>query len=204
MRNLTAISLAIIIIFSGCIGVPFVDPPPQDEPAPVKVVNNDTMTTTFEIIVIPVGNNLTIHLENGNEFNMTIRPGSGTQIESAENPSIKIEYPDSARHHGTYTLEPGEENLSHVENVAPTEAIVVLVYNEEEGRYRAIKSLSCEAEIKGYKVETRPEGDDYTPGRHACGGISTWFDRTPPEPPRTTPPHTTLLVERWVPNMLKT
>ena len=170
-------------------------PPPQDGPAPVKMVNNASINETFRVSVIPVGDNLTVNDESGEEFNFSIDPGSSTTKAVPENQFIKIEYPDSARPHGEYTLEPGEEKLIHVEPVAPDEAIVILIYDDNEETYRAIKSLSCGAAIQGFKVVTLAEGHDNTRTVHQCGGFSTWFDRTPPESPQVAPTQPMRLVE---------
>lgn len=170
--------LLFLVATAGCAGIPFVDPPPQDEPAPVKLVNNETQSVTFEVSVIPEGDNLTVYREN-NSFNYTISPGSSTLKAPDTNPFVNNEYPPSVRNIGTYTLEPGEEKLIHVKNISPDEAIVVIVYDEDEQEYRAIKSLSCGAEIQGYRIIASSYEEDHTPSTHQCGGISTWLDSSP-------------------------
>ena len=187
MRRAHVLGLTLLLVLAGCSGVPFVDPPPQDEPAPVKMVNNATITETFTVAVVPEGDNLTVHRRDGQMHQMSVSPGSGTIYTETENKFIRIEWPESARHHGEYTLEPAEEKLIHVEPVAPDEAIVILIYDDPEESYRAIKSLSCGAAIKGFLVVTQAEGEDETATRHQCGGFSTWFDRTPPESPQAAP-----------------
>lgn len=107
----------------------------QIVPAPVKVVNNGTKTVTFNISVVPVGDNLTTYRADGDTPTMPVTPGSFTLITNAENPTLKIEYPASARHHGTYTLDPGEEQLVNVSPVSSEEAIVVTVYEEADEHY---------------------------------------------------------------------
>lgn len=170
MRQLIILSLAVLLTLAGCSATPFVDPTPQQKPAPVKLVNNETITETFEVAVVPVGANLTVTRRYGQTFNQTIGQGSSTTITTTDNKDVKVEFPDSARLHGRYTLVPGEQKLLSVEGVAPDEAIVILVYDEPEQAYRAIKSLSCSGPIHGYRVQTRAGGhDDWTPSTHQCG-----------------------------------
>ena len=158
------------VVMAGCTGMPFGDPTPQEEPAPVKLVNNATLTETFTVGVVDEGANLTIQLDDGRTGNYTVGPGSSTYT-SPNSPNItQVNFPDSARIIGRYTLEPGESKLLSIENVAPDQAIVVLVYDEEDGTYRSIKSLSCGQAILGYKISPESGGpEDWTPSAHQCG-----------------------------------
>lgn len=170
MRALAILGLVLVIFVAGCSAVPFVEPTPQKEPAPVKLVNNATFTERFTVGVVDEGTNLTINLDDGRTTNLTVGPGSSTYT-SPNSPNLtRAKFPEPARIHGQYTLELGESKLLSVENVAPNQAIVVLVYDEPEGTYRAIKSLSCGGAIKGYRVRSQSGGpDDWTPSTHQCG-----------------------------------
>lgn len=169
MRRLTILSLAILLTIAGCSTAPLGESTPQQEPAPVVLENNATLTETFEVAVVDVGTNLTVHRKFGGKFNQTIGQGSSTTKTTTDNKDVKIEFPESARIHGNYTLEPGDRKQLSVENVSPNEAIVILIYDESEGTYRAIKSLSCEGPVLGYKVTTQAEGEDQTVSSHQCG-----------------------------------
>ena len=192
MRRDHVLDIALLLILAGCTGVPFVDPPPQDEPAPVKLVNNASITETFTVAVVPVGDNVTVQRRDGTWDNITVGEGSWTIKTSTQNKMVKMKLPETARVVGEYTLEPGEEKLIHVHPVAPDEAIVILIYDDEEESYRALKSLSCGAVIHGYKVVTQAEGEDETVTVHQCGGFSTWFDHTPPASPQAVSDHPSL------------
>ncbi|WP_435333622.1 hypothetical protein [Haloarchaeobius sp. TZWWS8] len=158
-----------LVVLAGCSSYPLGDPPNQEEPAPVKLVNNATITETFEVAVVDVATNLTVTREDGDKFNSTVRPGSSTIITTSNNKFVNIKFPNSARVIGQYTLEPGENTTLSIDKVAPNQAIVVLVYDEPEEQYRAIKSLSCGGAITGYKIVTKAGGDDdWTPGVHGC------------------------------------
>lgn len=158
MRRVSGVGVAIAVILAGCSGVPFVDPPPQDEPAPVKLVNNATQTETFRVAVVEEGATVFAEFRDGRTANYTMGPGSGTIENNPKYPIERIEFPASAQHHGEYTLAPGESKLIEVEPVAPNQAIVVLVYDEEDETYRSIKSLSCGGAILGYRVTTQKGG----------------------------------------------
>ena len=154
----------------GCSAGPLGEPTPQEKPAPVKLVNNATITETFEVAVVDVGSNLTVTRGGDESVNYTVDQGSTTIQNPEVNQFTAATFPDSARIHGRYTLEPGESQLLSIENVAPDEAVVVLVYDEPEGTYRAIKSLSCGGAILGYKVSPESGGpDDWTPSVHQRG-----------------------------------
>ncbi|WP_435333625.1 hypothetical protein [Haloarchaeobius sp. TZWWS8] len=132
------------------------------------------MTETFTIAVVDVGANLTVTRREGQTYELRIPPGSSTTKTSTENKNIKVEFPDSAHHHGNYTLESGEEETVSVEGVGPNEAIVILIYDNPEQSYRAIHTVSCEGPIRGVRATSQSGGsDDWTTGAHECG--TSWW-----------------------------
>ncbi|MFC7096959.1 hypothetical protein [Halobaculum marinum] len=164
-----AIGLIVIIGLVGCAAVPFGEPTAQKKPAPVMLVNNASQPETFTVGVVEESANLTVHRQDGDIANYAPGPGSTTIYTTSNNKFVKIEFPESATLHGEYTLQPGEEKLINVSGVAPDEAIVVLVYDEEDGTYRAIKSLSCGGAILGYRITSQAGGsDDWTMSTHSC------------------------------------
>ncbi|WP_143085803.1 hypothetical protein [Halogranum rubrum] len=163
MTRWTTLGLVLTVCLTGCSAVSFGDSASQKE-APVKIVNNATLTETFEVAVVEVGENMTIYRGSRSQ-NIPVSSGSTT----FKSPLSRVDLPDSARVHGQYTLEPGERKELSVPNVRPDEAIVILIYDEEEERYRAIKSLSCDGPVLGYKVTTEAEGEDETMSTHQCG-----------------------------------
>lgn len=170
MRSLKFLSLIVFITIAGCSAVPFVEPTAQKEPVPVVIENNATLTETFEVAVVDVGANLTVYRGDGKVYNETIGQGAKTITTTSESTIRKIEFPDSARTHGQYTLEPGERKQLSVENVAPDTAIVILIFDEPEGTYRAIHTVSCGGPLLGVKATSRSGGtDDWTTGTHECG-----------------------------------
>jgi predicted component of type VI protein secretion system len=172
MRLITILGLALLVTIAGCSSVSFGDPTPQKEPAPVMLVNNATQTETFMVGVVGVGDNLTVQDGNGDSFNYTINQGSSTYTTSDASTLTRIDFPESTKRHGEYTLLPGEKKQIDIEGVAPDEAIVVLVYDEEDATYRSIKTLSCGGAIQGYRVTSQKGGpDDWTMSTHQC---SNW------------------------------
>lgn len=170
MRKVAAISLILFAVFAGCSAISPGTPAPQEEPAPVKLVNNATITETYTIAVVDVGANLTVTRRDGQKYELRIPPGASTTKTSTENKNIKIEFPDSAHLHGNYTLKPGEEKTLSVDGIAPNEAIVILIYDEPEQSYRAIHTVSCESPIRGVRATSKSGGpEDWTTGTHQCG-----------------------------------
>lgn len=169
MRTHTTVLLAALVLLAGCSAGPLGTPTPQEEPAPVMLVNNATVIQTFEVGVVDEGNNLTAIRGGTERVEYTVGPGSSTIANPDTKPFTDIRFPDSSRIIGRYTLKPGENTTLSIDKVAPNQAIVVLVYDESEGTYRAIKSLSCGGAIVGYKVVTKAGGpDDWTPSVHEC------------------------------------
>ena len=171
--GLIEVGVLFVVVLTGCSSYPLGDPPNQEEPAPVKLVNNASQTETFRVAVVEEGATVYAEFRDGRTANYTMGPGSGTVQNNPEYPIERIEFPASAQHHGEYTLAPGESKLIEVEPVAPDQAIVVLVFDEADGTYRSIKSLSCGGAIQGYQVTSQKGGpEDWTWSRHAC---SNWF-----------------------------
>lgn len=160
----------LVVALAGCSAIPFVEPTPQKEPAPVMLVNNASLTETFTVAVIEEGEDIIAIRSNNQSANYTIGPGASTIENSDTHPFTRIEFPGSARIHGKYTLEPGMRKQLSVENVAPDEAIVILIYDKPEGTYRAIHSVSCGGPLLGVKATSRTGGsEDWTTGTHECG-----------------------------------
>lgn len=168
MEKITVICVLFSIILAGCVG-PFGMPTAQEEPAPVKLENNATITETFTVAIVNLGSNLTVTRENNEQGSYTINEGSLTVKNPDTNEFTKVQFPASAFIHGNYTLGPGENKTISVENITPDKAIVILVYDDPEQSYRAIKSLSCRGPILGYEVVTQAEGEDQTVSIHECG-----------------------------------
>lgn len=165
-----SLCFAVLVGLTGCSAGTFAETTPQKEPAPVKIANNATLTEEFEVYVMDVGDNISITWDYNQSSNLTgnisIPQGSMTYHKGG---LINLDLPDSATRVGRYTLEPGQNETLSVESVSPDEAIVIVIYDEPEGTYRAIKSLSCGGAIVGYKVVTKSGGsDDWTPGVHQC------------------------------------
>lgn len=104
--SLSAGLLVFVVVLAGCSGVPFGEPTPQEEPAPVKLVNNATITETFEVAVIPVGENLTLTWANntsdsttGNisvqEGALTYKKGDCIKYDSPTRPASMVSTPSN-------------------------------------------------------------------------------------------------------------
>lgn len=171
MRTSFTLCLVILIITAGCAAVPFGDSQSQENPAPVVMKNNASIVETFEVAVIPVGDNVSVTRKSGDVFNYTIKKGSSTYKTSSENKFTKMQFPNSADKYGTYTLKPGEQKSINISEVSSNEAIVILIYDEPENSYRALRSINCGGAINGYSVTTEAEGEDDTVASHAC---SAW------------------------------
>ena len=164
------VGLVLLVGFAGCSALPFVEPPPQEEPAPVKLVNNASVTETFIVGVIDEEASLRVEFEDGRVANYTAGPGSSTITTSNESNFTSVQFPNSVRNYSQHTLAPGQSKLLSIEGVAPNEAIVVVVYDRPEGTYRSIKTLSCGNAILGYRITSQKGGpDDWTMSTHSCG-----------------------------------
>lgn len=143
MRLITILSLIILLTIAGCSAVSFGEPNAQQKPVPVMLVNNASLTETFEVAVVDVVSSIKAMRSNNQTANYIVGQGSSTIENPDTYPFTNIKLPESARKHGRYTLDPGDRKQLSIEDVAPNEAIVVLVYDEPDGTYRAINSLNC-------------------------------------------------------------
>lgn len=166
MNSLQILSIVGFIILAGCSAVPFGEQPNQEEPVPVVLENNATLTETFEVSVAKLGENITVHFKEKETTNYTIGEGGFTLKATI----TRIELPDSARIHGQYTLEPGERKQTSIENFPRDAAVVIAINDEDEGTYRALQYASCsDSSLLGVKASTQSEGEDESIGIHECG-----------------------------------
>ena len=151
----------LVLLFSlgGCVAAPFGQPSVQEQPASIVLENSANQTQTFEISIVEVGAHITIQ-RNGTTDNITVSEGSFTFI-SSEVPISTVTLSDSARIQARYTLEPGEKTNTTVEKLPRDSAVVITIYDEENGAFRAIKSVNCGgADLIGYAVTTQPGHND--------------------------------------------
>jgi hypothetical protein len=165
-----AVGLFALVALGGCSAVPFGEPTPQEKPAPVMLVNNASQPETFTVGVIEEDANLTIRRQSGDVYNYSPMRGSSTYVTSSENKFVDIEFPETARINGEHRLQAGERERLNVTGITPYQALVVVVYDEEDGTYRSIKSLNCGGgAITGYRVTTQAGGsEDWTMSTHGC------------------------------------
>lgn len=127
--------LLVVLVTSGCIAIPFGEPPKQDHPVKFVAENSANMTHTFEVYLVETPANLTVGISDGREYMDDIDPGV-TNIDPGDNRTFsKVEVPDTARFHGRYTLEPGESKQTSIKNLPRHFALVITVHrgdNEHE------------------------------------------------------------------------
>jgi hypothetical protein len=107
---------------------PFVE---QDGSVPVTVNNSANVTHTFEVWVVEYPGNVTIRRSTGYDYTEDINPGLSTREPGDYHTVTGVEFPDSARLRGQYTLNPDELNRSNIDGLPTDFAVYVVVYQND-------------------------------------------------------------------------
>jgi len=169
MRSLSLLCLAMMIFLAGCAIGPFGGPSAQEEPVPVKLINEANETNTFEVLVVERPANVTTVRNDGLTANSWARQGVGSYSPGENYTWTTVKLPKSARLHGRYTLSPGEENITRIEEVPPRFAIAVVVYRAEN-EIISVKTVQCsKSALLGFRVTRRHGPAGGTSATYECG-----------------------------------
>lgn len=143
-RLLPLLCLGLLFVLAGCAAGPFGG---QEGSVTVTVNNsaNVTQTHTFEVWVIEYPGNVTVRRSTGYDYTDDINPGLSTREPGDDHTVTAIEFPDSARVHGRYTLEPGEINRSEIHEFSSDFAVYVVIYQNEHVVSRV--SAHCDGDL---------------------------------------------------------
>jgi len=130
--------------------------------------NSANATQTFEVWVVNPKNNLTVRLNDSRTINTTISPGLTSSSSGQYHYYTAVEPPESARLHGRFTIKPGEEERSTIEEFPRTYAVVViLIQGDKIGWYATAK---CGNEVLiGLEVTSRPYKFSDAWAAYQCG-----------------------------------
>ena len=166
-RSFLILCLAGLLVTAGCVAGPF-----GGQDRPVKIVLNNSANTiqTFEVSVVELPATVRTKFGDNRTADNSIGEGVG-QIRPPENSTYRaVKLPDSARLHGRYTLEPGEQNQSSITDLPRDFAVIVVVY-QDENEITSWVSANCGSEdLLALEVQSYPFPE---PGgvalAHACG-----------------------------------
>lgn len=128
MRPFLLLCLGILLVLAGCAAGPIGG---QEESVRLTVNNSNDSTHTFEAWVVEYPGNVTVRRSTGYDYTEDINPGLSTREPGDYHTVTAIEFPDSARLHGRYTLDPGEMNRSEIEEFPSDFAVYVVIYRDE-------------------------------------------------------------------------
>lgn len=120
--------LGVLLVLAGCTAGPFGG---QEGPVTVTVNNLANVTYTFEVSVVKVPANVTTRRDDGLTGNYRIGQGGRTYSPDENHTWTAVELPESARLRGRYTLKPGEQNRSSIDEFPTDFAVIVVIYQDE-------------------------------------------------------------------------
>lgn len=166
-RVLQVLCLAILLVIAGCITLPFDGSTEQSHPITLAVNNSANVTHTFEVWVVELPASITIHYRDGAVVDARISQGlSGT--DAGPRVITKIQFPESSRFFGRYTLKPSEVNQSSIENFTHRSAVVV-VTSKDNGKIFSWVSANCDDQtLVGLEVISRPGENGEVDASYGC------------------------------------
>lgn len=153
--SLPVLSLAVLLVAAGCAAGPFADQATQERPVKLVLNNSANVTQTFEVWVIDSQASITVRFNDSLTANTTIGPGLSTSSSGEYRYYTAVEPPDSAELHGRFTVEPGEEKHSSIEEFPRDYAVLVVLYQGDKIGWYASANCGNEA-LVGLEVYTRP------------------------------------------------
>lgn len=154
MRPILLFCLCGLLVLAGCTVGPLGGPSDQERPVQLVMNNSANDTQTFKVMVVDDGATVTARLNDSRTSNITISQGL-TTISSNNYYYTTIEFPESAQHHGRFTVEPGEENQSSIEEFSHNSAVVVVLHQGDTIGWWASAHCSDGA-LVGLEIYTRP------------------------------------------------
>ncbi|MFC7044528.1 hypothetical protein ACFQH6_03085 [Halobacteriaceae archaeon GCM10025711] len=160
MRSRWVLTLGLVVL-AGCLVTPTpVDgPATQDQPVTVILNNSVNTTHTFEVWVVDVESPVAVQRDDGKFGNYSVDAGIASRSSGEYHTYTGIEFGESARRHGRYTLAPGEETRTSIEAFSPANAVVIVPYRSD-GTFEGFVSSSCDDELTYVAVTLRSYGTD--------------------------------------------
>jgi hypothetical protein len=148
--------LFILLFLTGCAVGPLGGPSEQEQPVALSLNNSANVTQTFEVWVATSEANVTIRLNDSRTVNTSISQGLTTASSGDYYYYTAVEPSHSAQIHGRFTVEPGEERQSSIENFSLNSVVVVVLYQDNKSGWWASAYCSDGALI-GLGVTSRPD-----------------------------------------------
>lgn len=142
-RLLPILCLGMVLVTAGCAAGPFSS---QDDSVIVAVNNSANASYMFEVSVVPAPANVTTHRDDGLTGTYQIGQGGRTYSPGENHTWTAVDLPESARLHGRYRLDPGEEEQSTIEQFSSEFALVVVIY-QDKNRIVAWTSDHCSGNL---------------------------------------------------------
>jgi hypothetical protein len=140
---------------AGCTTGPFGNPAEQEGTVTLIINNSANETHNLDIRVVEPSASLTIHYRDGAVVKSEVGQGLSNH-DTGPRTVTKIDFPESARVQGQYTLEPDEENKSSIKN-AFSDSVLVVVVSNSDGEIFSWVSANCdEQDLVGLEVTSYP------------------------------------------------
>ena len=120
--TLPLVSFGVLLLIAGCTIGPFGGPSEQERPVELVFNNSANVTQTFEVWVVEVGSAVNVRMNDSRTGNVTIGEGLSSRSSGEYGYYTAFEFPDSARFHGRFTVEPDEQKRSADQGRGPSAA----------------------------------------------------------------------------------
>ncbi|WP_435361096.1 hypothetical protein [Haloarchaeobius sp. DFWS5] len=138
----------------------------------VIVENGADSTQVFEVVLVPISDNVTIHHPEGptrSRVNHTVSEGFSNVNSGPYRNFEDVLFPESARRHGNYTLTPGETVRRNVTEFSSGLAIVVVVHQEDGGIIAFASGTCTDSVFHALNVSSYPNPDNGVSIVQTCG-----------------------------------
>ena len=171
MYRWVIVGLLALVTTAGCSAIP-IGPEPEPQSVPVMLVNNASQMETFTVGTVKEGSAISMQRRSGDSSDINVRGASYSLSTPTDNKIVDVKLPDSAHVDGRYRVNPGERMKVTAKNWTPDLAVFILVFDDQDGTYRAIHYTSCgrTSRLVGVRVTSHSEGtEDRTSITHGCG-----------------------------------
>ncbi|WP_435358368.1 hypothetical protein [Haloarchaeobius sp. DFWS5] len=168
-NRIIGVALTLMTLLSGCSTLPYLDGSGQDEPVHLVLENKGNTSHTFKVAVVERPGPIQIFHSDGDVVNRTIGEGTAQTTPSDSIRFEKIEFPNSARQYGIFSLEPDESIERDISNLSSDIAIVVVAYNDRDEIIELVTANCGGLALTDLKILKHSKGSQGVSIAHSCG-----------------------------------
>lgn len=164
MNRSLSLCLVVVLVTAGCVG-PLGG---QSEPVGVVLENQEETATTFEVIVVEFPSERTVTYRNGTTATGEISQGV-VNFDPGPRTITNITFSEPARTHAEYTLGPGENRTTTIEEL-PNQFAVVVTLSDDGNTIKSYVTANCgDMALVTLSVTAKTEEDGGLSSQYGCG-----------------------------------